>query len=142
MKTGTLKQRMQTLVTTTLTVLAASGSLGLAEAEDTQPASPAQTQSNAMSVQSALEAMKGMGGYYRKTAEGDVLLFPLGQGDSWQRNHPATGGMQGMSGMEGMEAMGGVSGYFHVQPSGQTTFYPYPGVPVGMSGMSGRPAGH
>jgi hypothetical protein len=142
MKTGTLKQRMQTLVTTALTVLAASGSLGLAEAEETQPASPAQTQPNSMSVQDALAAMKGMGGYYRTTPEGDVLLFPIGQGDAWQRYQPATGGMQGMTGMEGMEAMGGVSGYFHIQRSGQATFYPYPGTPVGMSGMSGRPAGH
>lgn len=110
-------------------------------ADDAPPLATASTSGqNPMTATDALAAMKGMGGYFRVSPEGDYFLYPYSPAEQVSVYRPSLSGMQGMDGMQGMEAMGGVPGYFQIRRSGEVYFYPYPGEPVGMSGMRGKPA--
>ncbi len=100
-----------------------------------------------ISVDTALKAMAGMGGYYRVAPSGDTYLYP---------NMKLVRDFHGMFGAYrvaptgitlypvgmaapdlSMSSMGDVAGSFRVTPTGDTYFYPSQKPPIGMGGMRG-----
>jgi hypothetical protein len=139
MKTCTSTRVRRIVGATALISLIAASSAAAAD-DAPPPATPPTTDQKAMTVPEALAAMRGMGGDFRISPEGDYFLYPYSPADEVSAHRPGLSGMQGMEAMHGMDAMGGVPGYFQILRSGEVYFYPYPGEPVGMSGMRGRPA--
>ncbi len=126
--------------------LAAITGTGIADEPPPPHPPPAHAPPASMTVEDAMSAMSGMAGEFRRTPNGDVLLYPSVHVDATDTDADPAALVRpvGMSGMqsateqvEGISAMGGQRGYFRVAPDGRVYFYPYPGNPEGMSGMSG-----